>query len=139
MSKSDVPRPSDVELAILHVLWERGPSTVRAVHERVGRDRNTGYTTVLKLMQIMTQKGMVLRERSGRSHVYRARLERTGTQRRLLVELLDRVFRGSGRDLVMQALSTQRTSPDELAEIRSFLDELETKGGTDDPADAGDA
>src|SRR4051794_19180484 len=128
MGKRDAPRPSEVELAILHVLWEQGPSTVRAVHERVGKARKTGYTTVLKLMQIMAAKGMVARDESRRSHVYRARVERARTQRRLVTDLLDRVFQGSGRDLVMQALSARRASPEDIAEIRSLLDQLEKKG-----------
>jgi predicted transcriptional regulator len=129
MRESEVPKPSEVELAILHVLWDRGPSTVREVHERVGAARKTGYTTVLKLMQIMAGKGMVERTKAGRSHIYRARLERARTQRRLVKDLLDRVFLGSGRDLVMQALSTRRASAKEIAEIRSLLDELQKKGG----------
>jgi predicted transcriptional regulator len=139
MSEPNVPRPSEVELAILHVLWERGPSTVREVHEQVGKARNTGYTTVLKLMQIMAAKRMVERDMSRRSHVYRARVERAGTQRRLVADLLDRVFRGSGRDLVMQALSARRASPEDIAEIRSLLDELEKKGGDDESIAGGDA
>ncbi len=139
MSEPEVPRPSEVELAILHVLWERGPSTVREVHERVGRARNTGYTTVLKLMQIMATKGMVARDESRRSHVYRASVERARTQRRLVADLLDRVFLGSGRDLVMQALSARRASPEDITEIRSLLDELEKKGEADESIAGGDA
>ena len=111
MAEAEAPRPSEAELAILHVLWERGPSTVREVHERVGKARSTGYTTVLKLMQIMASKGMVERDESRRSHVYRALVERSGTQRRLLADLLDRAFRGSRRDLVLQALSARRATP----------------------------
>jgi predicted transcriptional regulator len=130
MSDPKVPRPSDAELAILQVLWERGPSTVREVHQRIGRARGTGYTTVLKLMQIMAAKGLVERDESRRSHLYRPLTDRTATQRRLVADLLDRAFGGSGRDLVMQALATRRASPQELAEIRTLLDELEneTKG-----------
>ena len=139
MTEPEVSRPSEVELAILHVLWERGPSTVREVHDRVGTARKTGYTTVLKLMQIMAKKGMVERDKAGRSHVYRAGLERAGTQRRLVKDLLDRVFLGSGRDLVMQALSARRASSREIAEIRSLLDELEKKGDVDEPAAGNDA
>ncbi len=139
MSEPEVPRPSEVELAILHVLWEQGPSTVRAVHERVGTARNTGYTTVLKLMQIMARKRMVERDKAGRSHVYRACVERARTQRRLVKDVLDRVFQGSRRDLVMQALSGRRASPREIAEIRSLLDELEKKGGVDEPVAGSDA
>ena len=136
---SSAPRPSEVELAILHVLWERGPSTVREVHALVGKARKTGYTTVLKLMQIMAVKGMVERDVSRRSHVYRALMKRTQTQRRLLADLLHRVFRGSGRDLVMQALSAHRASPEDIAEIRALLDSLERKEGADDPVHGSDA
>jgi predicted transcriptional regulator len=125
MNEPDAPRPSESEWAILHVLWERGPSTVREVHDRIGQARGTGYTTVLKLMQIMVAKGLVGRDESRRSHVYHALLDRTVTQRRLVADLLDRAFGGSGRDLVMQALSARRASPDELAEIRAMLDRLE--------------
>jgi BlaI family transcriptional regulator, penicillinase repressor len=131
MGEPEGPRPSEAELAILQVLWERGPSTVREVHQRIGRERGTGYTTVLKLMQIMAAKGLVERDESRRSHVYRPRMDRGATQRRLVADLIDRAFGGSGRDLVMQALSTRRASPQELAEIRALLDELERgkKGG----------
>lgn len=139
MSEDAKSKPSEVELAILHVLWEQGPSTVREVHERVGKARKTGYTTILKLMQVMDAKGMVQRDKSSRSHIYRALLERAGTQRRLTAELLDRVFRGSRRDLVMQALSSKKTSAEEIAEIRSLLDELEKEGGADESALDGDA
>jgi predicted transcriptional regulator len=132
VSKRRSPNPSDAELAILHVLWERGPSTVREVHEQIGEGRGKVYTTVLKLLQIMTAKGMVERDESERSHVYRARIERGATQRRLLADLINRAFKGSGRDLIMQALSSRRASAREIAEIRSFLDELEKKGAPDD-------
>jgi predicted transcriptional regulator len=131
MNAPDVPRPSDSEWAILHVLWERGPSTVREVHDQIGKARGTGYTTVLKLMQIMAVKGLVGRDESRRSHVYRALLDRTITQRRLVADLVDRAFGGSGRDLVMQALSARRASPDELVEIRSLLDRLDDEKGRD--------
>jgi predicted transcriptional regulator len=131
MNEPDVPRPSDSEWAILHVLWERGPSTVREVHDQIGKARGTGYTTVLKLMQIMAVKGLVGRDESRRSHVYRALLDRTITQRGLVADLVDRAFGGSGRDLVMQALSARRVSPDELAEIRSLLDRLDDEKGRD--------
>jgi predicted transcriptional regulator len=139
MSKPEVQRPSEVELAILHVLWEQGPSTVRQVHEQVGTARKTGYTTVLKLMQIMARKRMVERDKSQRSHVYRGLVERDKTQRSLVGDLLDRVFRGSGRDLVMQALSSRRASPEEIAEIRALLDDLEKNGGADESVAGGDA
>lgn len=125
MFESGGQRPSKAELAILEVLWERGPSTVREVHERVGKARMTGYTTVLELIRIMAAKRHVERDESRRSHLYRARPDRVITQRRLVVDLIERAFGGSGRDLVMQALSARPSSPAELAEIRSLLDQLE--------------
>ena len=125
MSESAGQRPSEGELAILQVLWERGPSTVRAVHERLVEARKTGYTTVLKLMQIMAAKGLVERDESARSHVYHAKPERGVTQRRLVLDLIERAFGGSSRDLVLQALAAQPTSPAELAEIRALLDQME--------------
>lgn len=125
MDESEFPRPSEAELAILQVLWERGPSTVREVHERVGKARKTGYTTILKLLQIMAAKGLVERDESHKSHVYRARPDRAGTQRRLVADLIERAFGGSGRDLILQALSVRPASSEELAEIRSLLNQLE--------------
>jgi BlaI family transcriptional regulator, penicillinase repressor len=119
------PRPTDAELAILRVLWERGPSTVRQVHASPHAERATGYTTVLKLLQIMAEKGLVDRDDTDRTHVYTARLSEERTQRQLLQDLLDRAFGGSALKLVMQALSTKRASPEELAQIRQLLDERE--------------
>jgi BlaI family transcriptional regulator, penicillinase repressor len=121
------PKPTDAELAILNVLWQRGPSTVKDVHEELSRRRETGYTTVLKLLQIMTEKGLVEREDSGRAHIYEARQSQEHSQRRLLGDLMERAFGGSAQKLVMQALSTRRSTPEELAEIRRLLDELEGK------------
>jgi predicted transcriptional regulator len=118
-------RATDAELAILRVLWERGPSTVREVHEALSRERGTGYTTVLKLMQIMYDKGLVGRDESERAHVYRPLQSEESAQRTLVTDLLDRAFGGSATRLVMQALTARRASPDELAEIRRLLDELE--------------
>jgi predicted transcriptional regulator len=125
MSNRRPPRPTDTELAILRVLWKRGPSTVRQVHEELRNGQPVGYTTVLKMLQIMTEKGLVTRDESNRSHVYQSRLAEDQTQRQLLSHLLDRAFAGSARKLVMQALSIQKASPRELAEIRELLDELE--------------
>jgi predicted transcriptional regulator len=123
----DVPKPTEAELAILRVLWERGPSTVREVHEAMQRGRpsgqGTGYTTVLKLLQIMTEKGLVTRDERTRSHVYRARLSQDTTQRQLVSDLLDRAFGGSAARLVMQALDVSPASPEELKEIRRLIDE----------------
>jgi BlaI family transcriptional regulator, penicillinase repressor len=119
------PRPTDAELAILRVLWQRGPSTVRDVHEDLNRDGTTGYTTVLKLLQIMTEKGHVVRDETERAHVYEARYSEQKTQRQLLGDLADRAFGGSAAKLVMQALSGRKTTAEELGAIREFLDRLE--------------
>src|SRR5262245_17604216 len=125
MAKRNLPRPTDAELAILRVLWERGPSTVREVTEAIHDERGTGYTTALKLLQIMTDKGLVRREDSQRTHIYEAVQPAKDTQRQLVRDLLDRAFGGSAQQLVVQALSAKRASPNELAEIRKLLDELE--------------
>jgi predicted transcriptional regulator len=116
------PRPTDAELDILRVLWERGPSTVRQVHEELAA-RETGYTTTLKLMQIMAEKGLVTRDESARTHVYTPRASQEHTQRQLLNDLVRRAFGGSAAELVLRALSTQRTSESELREIRKLIDE----------------
>jgi predicted transcriptional regulator len=131
MIKSGIPRPTEGELEILKVLWEHGPSTVREVHETLNHARPTGYTTVLKLLQIMTDKGIVVRNESQRAHVYEARIPREQTQKQFLTDLLDRVFDGSPARLVMQALSSKKTSSAELAQIRELLDEIE-KGAKKD-------
>jgi predicted transcriptional regulator len=123
-----LPRTTDAELAILRVLWERGPSTVRQVHEAHANDRPTAYTTTLKLLQIMAEKGHVHRDERDRTHVYSARATEDETQRQLLQDLLDRAFGGSATKLVMQALSSRKASQEDLAEIRRLLDERE--GGT---------
>ena len=124
---SSLPSPTDGELAILRALWDQGPSTVRQVHDRLGRD--TKYTTVLKLLQIMTEKGLVERDESARTHIYRTTLPAQATQRQLLRNLVDKAFAGSAAQLVLQALSAKRASPEELRDIRKLLDEHEKKGG----------
>jgi predicted transcriptional regulator len=117
------PRPTDAELAILRVLWERGPSTVRQVHDiLVSRVGPTAYTTALKLLQIMTEKGLVRRDDSDRTHVYQARLSEEQTQRQLVRDLLERAFGGSASKLVMQALNAKRATPEELGEIRKLIE-----------------
>jgi predicted transcriptional regulator len=128
------PKPTDAELAILRVLWDRGPSTVRDVFDALnaGRDAESkpiGYTTVLKFMQIMADKGLLDRDEARRTHVYRAAAGagEQQTQRRLVRDLLDRAFGGSMRKLVMQALATAKASPDELAEIRRMLEGVNKK------------
>jgi predicted transcriptional regulator len=122
MSAIRTPRPTDAELVILRVLWANGPCTVRQVYEELARDRALGYTTALKLLQVMTEKGLVTREPLGpQQHVYRARYSEAQTQRQLLKDLLERAFGGSMRQLVMQALATKKASPEELREIRRLL------------------
>jgi predicted transcriptional regulator len=126
MSETKLPRPTDAELGILRVLWERGPSTVREVHEVLHKDEGgSGYTTVLKLLQIMTDKGLVERDESNRAHVYKARATQQKTQRQLVTDLVERAFGGSTAQLALQALSTKKTSREELAELRRMLDALE--------------
>lgn len=129
MASKNLPRPTDAELEILNVLWQRGPSTVREVYEVLLENKEIGYTTVLKLMQIMSEKGLVSRDESDRRHVYEAERAQDETQRQLLSDLLDRAFGGSPTKLVMQALSSKKASREELAEIRSMLDELEKGKG----------
>jgi BlaI family penicillinase repressor len=118
------PQPTRAELDILRVLWKQGPCTVRQVHEvlRETQDKDTGYTTVLKLLQNMTEKGLVRRDESERTHVYEAAISEKKTQRDLLRDLMDRAFDGSAASLVIQALSMKRATPEEMAEIRKLLD-----------------
>lgn len=122
MSKPTTPRPTDAELAILRVLWELGPATVRQVHDVLLRERPTAYTTALKLLQIMTEKGLVRRNETDRTHIYQARLTEEQTQRQLVRDLLDRAFGGSASKLVMQALAARRATAEELTEIRRLID-----------------
>jgi predicted transcriptional regulator len=127
MGKRQTPRPTDAELAILRVLWAHGPSTVRQVLDALNQERPTGYTTVLKFLQIMHDKGLVARDESQRTHVYRARLSEDHTKRHLVRDLVERAFGGSAESLVMHALAVKKNSPDELAQIRKLLDELERR------------
>jgi predicted transcriptional regulator len=120
------PYPTDAELSILTVLWRRGPSTVREVQEKLAT--GSGYTTVLKFLQIMTEKGLVERDESQRTHVYRARCTEEQTQQQLVRDLLDRAFGGSAQKLVMQALAAKKTSAAELSEIKRLIDEFGGQG-----------
>jgi BlaI family transcriptional regulator, penicillinase repressor len=125
MARTSLPRPTDAELEILRVLWQRGACTVREVQEALHQAKPTGYTTVLKMMQIMTDKGLVRRDERQRAHVYEPQLAREETQQQMVSDLLERVFNGSASSLVMQALATKKTSASELSEIRKMLDEVE--------------
>jgi BlaI family penicillinase repressor len=122
-SRPAPPRPTDAELEILTVLWSIGPATVRQVYEVIAERRTAQYSTVLKFMQIMAEKGLVLRDDTERAHVYRAARPREWTRQQLAGHLLERAFSGSAAALVMGALSAKKTSKSELAEIRALLDE----------------
>jgi predicted transcriptional regulator len=122
------PRPTDAELAILRILWERGACTVRQVHDALSRERQAAYTTALKMLQIMTEKGLVRRDDSDRTHIYQSRLTEEQTQRQLVRDLVDRAFGGSASKLVLQALSTRRATPEELGEIRKLIESNREEG-----------
>lgn len=119
------PLPTDAEIAILAVLWRQGASTVREVHDALGKD--IGYTTTLKLMQLMFEKGLVVRNERYRSHLYEARAPKEQTQRQIARDLMKRAFDGSAKSLVLGALAAEPASPQDLDEIRSLLDELEER------------
>jgi predicted transcriptional regulator len=115
------PKPTEAELGVLRVLWARGPSTVREVHDQMVDERNVGYTTTLKTLQVMTEKGLTSREDHRGQHLYRATQAEDETQRHLLADLMDRAFGGSTSKLVIQALATRPASPEDLREIRRLL------------------
>ena len=121
-----LPKPSPAELEILRVLWKRGPSTVREVHEELKSARDAGYYTYLKLLQIMAQKGLVRRDESQRAHIYEAAVSEKAAEHHLVSDTLERYFEGSVRRLIMRALEAKEFSEDELAEIRKLMDS--TKG-----------
>jgi predicted transcriptional regulator len=127
MPERSLRQPTKAELELLRVLWDRGPSTVREIHEALSGEKETGYTTTLKILQRMTDKGLVRRDASQRSHVYEAALQAEQTQRQLVRDLLHHAFGGSPGKLVVQALSEENASAEELAEIRRMLDELEAR------------
>ncbi len=124
MARDTTASPTRAELEILRILWRRGPSTVREVHGELQEIRGAGYTTVLKLMQIMAEKSLVDRDESQRSHIYSARVAEADIQTTMTRDLMDRAFGGSASQLVMRALSAQPASTEELAEIRAFLQSL---------------
>jgi predicted transcriptional regulator len=125
---SKPPRPTEAELHILQVLWEGGPRSVRAIQQVLNAVKPTGYTTVLKMLQIMTEKGLVDRDEGVRPQIYRARYTEENTQRRMLGDLVQRAFGGSVKALVLQALATKKSSPEELAAIEKLLDRMEGRG-----------
>jgi BlaI family penicillinase repressor len=126
--KSDTAfHPTPSELAILHILWSRGPSTVREIHEELAKEKNVGYTSALKLLQIMTTKGIVKRTEDQRAHVYSANQPAEQTKQQFATDVLQRVFRGSASQLMQHALSGKRSSKEEIDEIRQLLDEYERK------------
>lgn len=129
MATTPTRKPTSSELEILHILWERGPSTVREVHEALHEKRPIGYTSVLKLMQIMTAKGTVRRNEEQRAHVYEAVQPEEKTKRDLAMDVLQRVFDGSASELMMHALSGRKASKDEIEEMRRLLNEYERKLG----------
>jgi len=125
MKKAPLPRPTDAELEILTVLWSRGPSTVREVHEIIAARKPTQYTTVLKTLQIMDQKALVRRNEAQRAHIYEASQPCEVTQRQIAGDLLQRAFGGSAKSLMLGALSSRKASKKELAELRQLLNEYE--------------
>jgi len=127
MAKQNTPQPTVRELTILGILWDNGPSTVRDVNDAMNKGKAVGYTTTLKLMQIMTEKGLLIRDESQFKHIYKPAISQERTQRQLVGDLLERAFSGSAEKLVMRALSAKKVSAGELAKIRKILDEMEGK------------
>ncbi|MCO6475444.1 MAG: BlaI/MecI/CopY family transcriptional regulator [Phaeodactylibacter sp.] len=122
----NIPKPTESELEILQVLWEYGPSSVRFVNDKLNEEREVGYTTTLKLMQIMAEKGLALRDTQSRTHIYQAAVSEADTQKRLLQKFVDTTFRGSAMKLVMQALGAHQASPEELDEIKALIEKMES-------------
>ncbi|MEQ6117946.1 BlaI/MecI/CopY family transcriptional regulator [Reichenbachiella sp. MALMAid0571] len=125
MSEKNIQKPSEAELEILQALWEYEPCSVRAVHEQLVKKKDVGYTTTLKQMQRMLEKSLIKRDGTGKSHVYSANISQSDIKASFFDKVLDGVFQGSAMDLVMHALGRGKTSPEELAELRSFLDKME--------------
>lgn len=123
--QKNMPKPTDKELEILRIVWEKGPISVKDVHEKMGGDDSNGYTTILKLMQIMHEKGHLARQKSGKLHLYKAIVSQENTQAQLIDKMIDTVFSGSAAGLVMSALGARKSSKGELKAIREYLDQLE--------------
>lgn len=128
MKNRPIVRPTEKELQILQILWEKGPSAVKDVHEAMGGEAENGYTTILKLLQIMHEKGLVSRQKSGKMHLYEAVVSRDSTRQHILDKMINTVFQGSAAQLVMSALGSQKSSKEELSEIRRYLEKLEEGG-----------
>lgn len=127
MNPSTPLKPTESELEILQILWEKGHCTVREVHEILEKNKEAGYTTTLKLMQIMAEKGLVIRDTSSKTHIYRALVNQEKTQQHLVSKMIDNVFNGSAARLVMQALGNHSASKDEIDSIKKYLDNLSDK------------
>lgn len=127
MPAKPLPRPTEAELELLRALWTHGPMTVREIHDSLRSEKSTGYTTTLKILQKMADKGIVRRDESNRSHIYHPVMQAEQTQRQLVRDLLHRAFGGSAAQMVVQALAEKKASPAELAEIRRLLDEMEAR------------
>jgi predicted transcriptional regulator len=125
MARNREQGPTEKELAILNVLWDKGPCTVRQVHCIISSTQETGYTTTLKLMQIMIDKGLLVRDDTPFKHVYKPAISKEMTQHRIVENILDKAFAGSAEALIMQALSSRKVSSEELENIRKFLDRME--------------
>ena len=119
---TSIPRPTEAELELLQILWQKEPATVREIHDSLSEDKPSGYTTVLKLLQIMTSKGLVVRDEANRAHVYRAAFTQDAMQSRLLKDLSNRLFAGSAAQLALHALAMEPASEDELSQIRALLE-----------------
>ncbi|PST82006.1 transcriptional regulator [Pedobacter yulinensis] len=126
MSKENV-KPTESEMEILQILWSKREASVREVHEELAKSKEAGYTTTLKLMQIMYEKGLVNRDASSKTHIYTARISRDQTEKQLVSKMISNIFNGSASRLVMQALGNRTASKQELDEIRAYLNELENK------------
>lgn len=120
-------KPTDAELEILYILWERGPSSVRDINDLLNKRRDVGYTTTLKFMQIMNEKGLVERDTAAKSHIYKAVVRENETKNHLMTDFINVAFQGSAMDLVMQALGNTKSSPQELKELKSLINKLENK------------
>ena len=127
MARPAPDQPTEVELQILHQLWDNGPSTVRQIHDSVGQARQTNYATTVKMLVVMLEKGLVKRDDSVRPQIYRAAITRAGAQKKLLKSLIHKAYEGSAKSLVIHALSSQKASKADLAEIRELIKQLEEK------------